>query len=121
MINKFISQVYAASSDYTLPIGKNVTKNNFFGYTCIGHLVSNVVSAAFIISGIAFFIMLVMGGMEYLTSGGDKAKVEAASKRITAALIGLAIVASSYAVYVIVLEFFGINLDALCTDKPLGN
>jgi len=40
---------------------------------------------------------------------------------ISAALIGLAIVASSYAVYMIVLEFFGINLDALCTESPLGN
>ncbi len=110
-----------AAADIELPIGDNVTKNNFFGYTCIGHLVSNIVSAAFIVSGIAFFLILVMGGVEYLTSGGDKAKVESSQKRISAALIGLAIVASSYAVYMIVLEFFGINLDALCTTNPLGN
>jgi len=120
MILKLASQVLAAS-DIELPIGEMATKNNFFGYTCIGHLVSNTVSAAFIISGIAFFLILVMGGVEYLTSGGDKAKVESAQKRISAALIGLAIVASSYAVYMIVLEFFGINLDSLCTENPLGN
>ena len=119
MITRLISQVFAA--DIELPIGENVTKNNFFGYTCIGHIVSNLVSAAFIISGIAVFVMLVMGGVEYVTSGGDKGKTEAAQKRITAAIIGLAIVASSYAVYIIVLEFFGINLDALCTESPLGN
>ena len=35
-----------AAADIELPIGDNVTKNNFFGYTCIGHLVSNIVSAA---------------------------------------------------------------------------
>ncbi len=117
---KLISQVMAAG-DIELPIGEMATKNNFFGYTCIGHLVSNLVSASFIISGIAFFIYLVWGGIEYLTSGGDKGKTESARNRITAALIGLAIVASSYAVYMIVLEFFGINLDALCTANPLGN
>lgn len=117
---KLISQVYAGEN-IVLPIGEEATKNNFFGYTCIGPLVSNLVSAAFIISGIAFFIFLVMGGMEWLTSGGDKVKVEGAQKRITSALIGLAIVASSYAVYQLVLLFFGINLDALCTDAPLGN
>ncbi len=119
MIKYFIPQALAA--DIELPIGDNVTKNNFFGYTCIGHLVSNLASAAFIISGIAFFGILVLGGVQWLTSGGDKAKVESAQKSISSALIGLAIVASSYAVYVLVLEFFGINLDALCTDNPLGN
>ena len=119
MTIKIISSALAAA-DIELPIGENVTKNNFFGYTCIGHLVSNLVSASFIISGIAFFVYLVWGGVEYLISGGDKSKVETAQKRISAALIGLAIVASSYAVYMLVLEFFGINLDALCTANPLG-
>src|SRR3989339_449434 len=119
MINKLIPQVLAA--DIVLPIGEEATKNNFFGYTCIGHLVSNLVAAAFIVSGIAFFVYLVMGGVQWLTSGGDKAKIESSQKMISAALIGLAIVASSYAVYMIVLEFFGINLDALCTENPLGN
>ena len=74
MIFKLFSQVLA--SDIELPIGEYATKNNFFGYTCIGHLVSNLVSAAFIISGIAFFVFLVMGGVQWLTSGGDKGKVE---------------------------------------------
>ncbi len=119
MIPKIIPKVLAA--DITLPIGEMATKNNFFGYTCIGHLVSNLVSAAFIISGVAFFVYLVMGGVQWLTSGGDKSKIESSQKMISAALIGLTIVASSYAVYMIVLEFFGINLDALCTENPLGN
>jgi len=119
MIFQKLSQVFAA--DIELPIGEMATKNNFFGYTCIGHLVSNLVAATFIISGIAFFVYLVMGGVQWLTSGGDKAKIESSQKMISAALIGLAIVASSYAVYMIVLEFFGINLDALCTESPLVN
>lgn len=111
----------AFASDIVVPIGQEANKNNFFGYTCIGHLVSNIVSVAFIVSGIAFFILLVMGGVQWLTSGGDKGKIESAQKSITAALIGLAIVASSYAIYNLVLYFFGINLDALCTEHPLGN
>ncbi|KKT40518.1 hypothetical protein A3K29_00995 [Candidatus Collierbacteria bacterium RIFOXYB2_FULL_46_14] len=119
MIFQKLSQVFAA--DIELPIGEMATKNNFFGYTCIGHLVSNLVAAAFIVAGIAFFVYLVMGGIQWLTSGGDKGKIESSQKMISAALIGLAIVASSYAVYMIVLTFFGINLDALCTDNPLGN
>jgi len=119
MIFQKLSQVLSA--DIELSIGEMATKNNFFGYTCIGHLVSNLVAAAFIVAGIAFFVYLVMGGIQWLTSGGDKGKIESSQKMISAALIGLAIVASSYAVYMIVLTFFGITLDALCTDNPLGN
>src|SRR5258706_6493053 len=118
-MNFLIPQALAA--DITVDIGTEATKNNFFGYTCIGHLVSNGVAAAFIVSGIAFFVFLVWGGVDWLMSGADQGKVESSRNRITSALVGLTIVASSYAIYTVVLYFFGINLDALCTSNPLGN
>jgi hypothetical protein len=102
-------------------IGTEVTKGGFFGYTCIGNLVSNIVSVAFIVAAIATFVYLVIGGMNWLTSGGDKAKVDTAQKMITNALIGLAIVAASYAIYTLVLDFFGIDLSKLCTENPVGS
>jgi TRAP-type C4-dicarboxylate transport system permease small subunit len=101
-------------------IGTKATAGNFFGYTCIGNLVSNIVAMVFIISGVVFFIYLVWGGFDYLTSEGDKGKVGEAQKRISSALIGLAIVAASWAIYQIVLTFFGIDLSKLCTDNPVG-
>ncbi|HSV94909.1 MAG TPA: hypothetical protein VLH94_03000 [Spirochaetia bacterium] len=110
--------VFAA--DQVVDIGTEVTKGNFFGFTCIGNFVSNAISVAFIIAGIAAFVYLVIGGINWLTSGGDKVKIDTAQKMITNALIGLAIVAASYAVYTLVLEFFGIDLSALCTDNPVG-
>lgn len=117
-MNYFISQVLAV--DTKMDIGTPATANGFFGFTCIGNLLSNGVAMAFIVSGIAFFGFLVWGGVDWLTSGGDKTKIESAQKRISAALIGLAIVASSYAVYILVLDFFGIDLSNLCTDHPVG-
>lgn len=114
MIN-LTPQVYAA--DQIVDIGGQVT--GFFGYTCIGPLVSNSVAVAFIFAAIAFFIFLVMGGVEWLTSGGDKTKIEQAQKRISNAVIGLAIVAASYAVFTLALDFFGIDLSKLCTDNPV--
>jgi hypothetical protein len=118
MIN-LISKVFAA--DNVINIGEKATEGGFFGYTCIGHLVSNGVSVAFIVAAIAFFLILVMGGIKWLTSGGDKAKTQAAQTEITNAVIGLAIVAASYAIYTLVLEFFGIDLSAICTDNPVGS
>src|SRR5689334_2727176 len=62
--------------------------------TDIGRLVSTGVSVTIIIAGILVFIFLVWGGLEWLTSGGDKGKTENARNRITAALVGLAIIAA---------------------------
>jgi hypothetical protein len=108
-------------NDQVVDIGTEVTKGGFFGYTCIGNLVSNTVSVAFIVAAVAFFAFLVIGGMEWLTSSGDKTKIDTAQKRITNAVIGLAIVAASYAIYTLVLDFFGIDLSALCTANPVGS
>lgn len=107
-------------NEQVVDIGSEVTKGGFFGYTCIGNLVSNAVSVAFIVAAIAFFVFLVIGGMSWLTSAGDKNKIETAQKYISNALIGLTIIAASYAVYTLVLDFFGIDLSALCTDNPVG-
>ncbi len=120
MMNLIIPLVHAASGTTEVDIETPATAGNFFGFTCIGNFVSNIVSMAFIISGIAFFLILVWGGIDWLTSGGDKAKVEGASKRITSALIGLAIVAASFAIYKLVLDFFGIDLSKICTTTPVG-
>lgn len=47
------------------------------------------------LTGIAAVVMLIVGGVQYITAGGDEGKVEAATKTITNALIGLAIVITS--------------------------
>lgn len=98
---------WAASS--TIDIDKQV--RGYFGYSNLGNFISNMISFAIIIASIAFAAYLIMGGFQYLTSGGDKTKVEEARSRITNALIGLAIVAASWAVWKIVIYFFGIDID----------
>lgn len=115
MIN-FISPVFAA--DQIVEIDKEV--EGFFGYTCIANLVGNAINVAFIVAAIATFVFMVVGGINWLTSGGDKGRIEIAQKTLSNALIGLAIVAVSYAIYIIVLDFFGIDLSKLCTDNPVG-
>lgn len=117
MIN-FISPAFA--EDQIVDIGTKVTAGGFFGFTCIGNIVTNVIDVVFIIAAIATFVLLVAGGMQWLVSGGDKAKVETAQKMITNAIIGLTIIAASWAIYTLVLEFFGIDLSNLCTKDPVA-
>lgn len=99
-----ISQAMATSGSLGVlqPTGMKITD--------IGVLISRVISVAFIVAGIITFAMLVMGGIEWLTSGGDKSKTESARNRITAAIVGLAIVASSWALMNLISYFFGIDV-----------
>jgi len=78
--------------------------------TDIGKLVSSAISLVLIVAGILTFAYLVMGGIQWLTSGGDKSKTESARNMITAALVGLAIVAASWALMKLISYFFGIDV-----------
>lgn len=110
----------AFAADTVVDIESRATQGNFFGYSCIGHLVSNIAAAGFIVAGVITFLYLVWGGVDYLTAGGDKGKIESGQKRISSAIIGLAIVASSWAVYQIILVFFGVDVDKICSANPVG-
>ncbi len=62
------------------------------------------------VGGVAFIIYLVWGGIEYLTSGGDKAKIDDAQKKITSSVIGIGILVGSYAVTYFIQQVFKINI-----------
>jgi len=81
-----------------------------FEITDLGLLISNAIAVALIIAGIMVFVFLVWGGIQWITSGGDKGKTEEARSRITAALIGLAVVAAAWAVMLLVQYFFGLDV-----------
>lgn len=55
-------------------------------------------------------ILLVMGGIQWITSGGDKNGIEAARKRIVYALIGLVIIFLSFMIMKFIGNLFGLNL-----------
>lgn len=56
-------------------------------------LVTTVINIFSLIVGIISVIMIIFGGLRYITSGGDSAKVGAAKNTILYAIIGLVIVA----------------------------
>lgn len=86
----------------------------------IGKLISSVIGVALLIAGILVFAMLVWGGVQWIMSGGDKAKTEEARNRITAALVGLAIVAAAWAIMKLIEYFFGISVLSENVSIPKG-
>ena len=79
----------------------------------------NVVNVALGFAGIAFFVLLLVGGFKYMTAGGDPKAIEAAKKTLTAAIAGLLVVILSFLVLVFIKEFTGIDLTEFKIVNPL--
>ncbi len=67
-------------------------------------MIKNIISLVFIIAAMITFAYLVYGAISWITSGGDKSKVEAARNRITSAVIGLLILAATWAIFLLVMN-----------------
>ena len=80
------------------------------GVKDFGKLMSAGLQVALIIAAVLTFAYLIWGGIQWITSGGDKAAYESARGRITAALIGLAIVAAAWALMKLIGYFFGVDV-----------
>ena len=63
-----------------------------------------------LIAAVFFFVYLIIGGIKWIMSGGDKTKVEAARNQITHALIGLLVVFGSWIVVSLIKTIFGIDI-----------
>lgn len=85
-----------------------VTFNPGTGYaTDFGNMFTSLVNVVMVIAAMLVFAYMIWGGVEWITSGGDKGKAESARNKLTAAIIGLVIVAASYAVVNLVVQFLG--------------
>ncbi len=76
----------------------------------IPKIISSGIQIALIVAAIVFFIMLIIGGIRWMLSGGDKGQTEAARGQVTAALIGLVIVFAAWAIASLLGSFFGVDL-----------
>ena len=84
------------------PQGVNITD--------VVKLISAIVGTLLILASLMAFLWLIMGGISWITSGGDKAKMEEARNKITHAIVGLIIVGAAWAVMLLVQTFLGITI-----------
>lgn len=89
------------------PILNNGTQD---GVTFFSSFIPKLLFFGVAIGGVIFMFMLLLGGIKWLTAGGDKAQVEAARSQITQAIIGVIILFSILAIAKVVESLFGINL-----------
>lgn len=72
-----------------------------------GVWLGNIMSAVILIAALLVLFYLIWGGIEWITAGGDKAKVEKARNRITQAIIGIIVLGASVAILIVVQSFLG--------------
>jgi TRAP-type C4-dicarboxylate transport system permease small subunit len=83
------------------------------GSLTIPSLVSAFIRLIVVVAAIVFFFILVIGGIRWIASGGDKAQTEGARNQITSALVGLVIVFAAWAILALIKVFFGVDIFTL--------
>lgn len=72
-------------------------------------LIPALVNLALIFAVVIFFFMFITGGIKWITAGGSKESIDSAQKTLSAAVIGLVIIFSAWAIKSLVYNFFGLG------------
>jgi len=108
MFNQLLAQIHNPVLPPAIGGGNNPDYQQ--GGTALGKLISNMVGALFIAGFLLALVFLMIGGFSWITSGGDKTKLEKARDEIINSLIGIVVVAAAWAIAVLVAKFFGLDL-----------
>jgi hypothetical protein len=125
-MNKY-TVLLASSHNDGKPLGGEVTGLGRFqgtdtAPTQLNNLFSTIFGFLTIIAGLSFLIYFLIGGLTWITAGGDSKKVDTAKAMMTNGAIGMIIIVATYGVVWIVGEVLGINiLDPGATLDTLFN
>lgn len=72
--------------------------------------ISSIIGIMTVAAGIWFFFQVVIAGIAWITSGGDKGKLGEARDRMTNAFIGLVIVVAGWSILALAGVFFGYDI-----------
>ena len=99
------SKVYAATA-----WGSCLREGDVATIQCIVPLFRNIVVSLVQLSGVALFLMFIVGGFQFLTSGGNPKQLEQAKNTLTHAIIGVVVIVSSYLILKLVQQFTGVDV-----------
>ncbi len=91
-------------------------------FRSFSELFNSLLQFVFVIAALLVFFYLILGAFRWITSGGDKGKTQAAQSTIVAAVVGIIILAASYAILIIILNFLGYSsLEELINSSNINN
>jgi len=103
-----MTSMAAAAPGVVNPIAPIITTPTGFADD-LGGILTGVLSFVMVIAALLVLFYLILGGIEWITSGGDKGKTESARNKITAAVIGIIILAAAFAITQVIVRFLGFN------------
>jgi hypothetical protein len=73
----------------------------------LSNLINPLISNILILSGVMAFIVIILAGFNYITSNGDKAKVEQSQNMLNYGILGLVLVVLAFLITRIIGSIFG--------------
>lgn len=109
------SQVYAFAAMVILPFlypafaqaQDNVYQNDVVSLAFVENIFSSLLSMMIRVIGIGVFVMLIIGALKYLFSGGDKEAVSHAKDTMTKAVVGLFLVFGAWFILLLISKITG--------------
>jgi hypothetical protein len=89
--------------------------------TSISDVIATIIRVVLSLLGVIFLVLLVLGGYQWMTAGGNEDQVTKAQDRIKTAIIGLVIVLAAYAITAWVFTNLPFNSGAGITQGGQGN
>lgn len=104
MLNLFAQRI-------TNPLAPRLTPQSTPGAVSLfSDILQRLITLALVAAAVIFFFVFILGGIQWIVSGGDKAKVEAARGRVTNAIVGIFLIFVLWAILTLLENFFGISL-----------
>ncbi len=94
-----------------------VNSSSLTGTSFINRLLGVLINIGLIAGALLFFFKLTLGAIKWISSEGDKVKLEEARKQITNAFIGLVILFSIFAIIKVIETAFGVSITKLNLPK----
>ncbi len=77
---------------------------------CLEIIFANILTMAISLATLALFVMFIVGGFKFLTSGGDQKASASARQTLTYAVAGIALMAVAFIIFRIIEEFTGLTV-----------
>lgn len=82
----------------------------FWAFTNLEKIISNTIGLMTVIAGLFFLYQFVIAALNWVTSGGEKGKLESARNQMLNATIGLIIVIGAYSIIGVIGRVVGLDL-----------
>lgn len=77
------------------------------GNADISSIINTAISLLFFVGVFLTIVMILISGIQWIMSGGDKGKIESARNRLTYSIIGFLLVISSFAIIKLIISTLG--------------